>query len=65
MAYAYSIVNYTTILYLCPIFWIMFILKMQQVPMSALNIAKNLICFDLPKNKIHNQTDSIEELHSF
>ena len=43
----------------------MFILKMQQVPLSALNIAKNLICFDLPKNKIHNQTDTIEELSSF
>ena len=33
-----------------------FILKMQQVPLSALNIAKNLICFDLPKNKIHKLT---------
>ena len=38
---------------------------MQQVPLSALNIAKNLICFDLPKNKFHNQTDTIEELSSF
>jgi flagellin-specific chaperone FliS len=38
---------------------------MQQVPLSALNIAKNLIGFDLPKNKIHKQTDTIEELSKF
>ena len=38
---------------------------MQQVPLSALNNAKNIICFDLPKNKIDNQTDTIEELSSF
>ena len=38
---------------------------MQQVSLSALNIAKNLICYDLPKNKIHNQTDTNEKLSSF
>ena len=48
-----------------PNFLIMFILKLQKVPLSPLNIAKNLICFDLPKNKIHNQTDTITELTSF
>ena len=42
----------------------MFIFKMQQVPLSALNNAKNIICFDLPKNKIDNQADFIEEFSS-
>ena len=37
----------------------------QNATLSTLNLAKNLICFDLPKNEIHNQTNTIEELSSF